>query len=142
MTDQHQITIALPESIFRQLARIAEATHQSVETLVAQSVVSNLPPSAENASPDMQSELLQMQTLDIEGLLETAQTQVEFSQFQRHEALLAKQQIENLTSLEQQELLELRQSADRLMLRKAYAWALLRWRGYRLPALQELTTPS
>lgn len=142
MTDEHQITIALPEPIFRQLTRIAEATHQSIEALVAQSVVSNLPPSTENASPDMQSELLQMQTLDIEDLLETAQAQVEFSQFRRHEALLTKQQIENLTSSEQQELLELRQTADRLMLRKAYAWALLRWRGYRLPALQELTTPS
>jgi hypothetical protein len=45
------VTIELPEPVFRQLARIAEATQQSVEALAAQSVVSNLPPSVENASP-------------------------------------------------------------------------------------------
>jgi predicted transcriptional regulator len=48
-----RVTIELPEPVFRQLARIAEATQQSVEVLAAQSVVSNLPPSVDNASaPD------------------------------------------------------------------------------------------
>lgn len=46
-----RVTIELPEPVFRQLARIAEATQQSVEVLAAQSVVSNLPPSVDNASP-------------------------------------------------------------------------------------------
>jgi hypothetical protein len=32
----------------------------------------------------------------------------------------------------------LRLEADRLMLRKAYAWAVLRWRGQFIPALNEL----
>jgi hypothetical protein len=140
MTNQ-QITIAIPEPIFRQLTRIAEATHQSVETLIAQSVVNNLPPSPENAPPEMQPELLQMQTLDIEKLLEIAQAQIESTQYQRHETLLTKNQTENLTAVEQQDLAKLRQTADWLMLRKAYAWSVLRWRGYRLPALQELAVP-
>ena len=46
-----RVTIELPEPVFRQLARIAKATQQPVEVLAAQSVVSNLPPSAENALP-------------------------------------------------------------------------------------------
>jgi hypothetical protein len=32
----------------------------------------------------------------------------------------------------------LRQKADQLMLRKAYAYVLLKWRGHRLPTLAEL----
>jgi hypothetical protein len=39
---------------------------------------------------------------------------------------------------ERQELRKLGEKADKLMLKKAYAWALLRWRGYRIPALNEL----
>jgi len=45
------VTIELPAPVFRQLARIAEATQQFVEVLAAQSVVSNLPPCVDNASP-------------------------------------------------------------------------------------------
>jgi hypothetical protein len=136
-----QITIALPEPIFHQLTRIAQATHQSVEALIAQSIVNNLPPAVENFPPEMQAELLQMQTLDIENLLEIAQVQTEPALYQRHEALLAKNQTQDLTAGEQQKLAELRQIADGLMLQKAYAWSVLRWRGYRLPALQELGVP-
>ncbi|NEQ23771.1 MAG: hypothetical protein F6K28_32440 [Microcoleus sp. SIO2G3] len=46
MTTQ-RMAIELPEPVFRQLARIAEATQQFVEVLAAQSVFSNLPPSVE-----------------------------------------------------------------------------------------------
>jgi hypothetical protein len=140
MTTQ-QVTIELPELIFRQLAQIADATQQSVEDLIAQSVVGNLPPSAENLPLDMQTEFLRMQTFSIEELLAIAQSQAESSQHQRHESLLEKNQDGLLSSEEQLELSVLRQSADRLMLRKAYAWSVLRWRGYRVPALKELVTP-
>ena len=139
MTSQ-RITIELPEPVFRQLVRLAEATHQPVEALVAQSVISNLPPSADNAAPELQLELLQMQTLNIEELLAIAQSHAELDQHDRHTELLAKNE-EMLTPEERQELSRLRQAADRLMLRKAYAWSLLRWRGQRIPALSELPVP-
>lgn len=45
---------------------------------------------------------------------------------------------DSLTPEERQELTNLRLAADHLMLRKAYAWSVLRWRGHRLPALKEL----
>jgi hypothetical protein len=137
MTTQ-RVTIELPEPVFRQLARIAEATQQSVEVLAAQSVVSNLPPSVENASLDMQPELLNMQTLSIEELLAIANAKVEPSQHERHVELLEKNQEHSLTLEERQELTDLRLAADRLMLRKAYAWSVLRRRGHRIPPLKEL----
>jgi hypothetical protein len=137
MTTQ-PVTIQLPEPIFRQLVRIAEATHQSLEALVAQSVISNLPPSTENAPAELQPELLRMQTLSIEELQAIAQAQAEPSQHERHLSLLKKNEEESLTSDERQELAALRLAADTLMLRKTYAWAMLRWRGHRIPSLQEL----
>lgn len=39
-----KVTVELPQAIFQQLARIANATQQPLETLAAQSIVSNLPP--------------------------------------------------------------------------------------------------
>jgi hypothetical protein len=134
-----RVTIELPEPVFRQLARIAEATQESVEVLAAQSVISNLPPSVENAAPEMQAELLKMQNLSLEELLAIANAKVEPSQHERHVELLEKNKEGELTSEERQELTDLRLAADHLMLRKAYAWSVLRWRGHRIPPLKELS---
>lgn len=137
MTTQ-RVTIELPEPVFRQLARIAEATQQPVEVLAAQCVVSNLPPSVENAPPEMQLELLKIQTLSIEELKSVAHANVEPSQHERHVELLEKNQEGSLTPEERQELTDLRVAADRLMLRKAYAWSVWRWRGHPLPPLEPI----
>lgn len=80
-----------------------------------------------------------MQHLSIEELLAIANAKVEASQYERHVELLEKNQEGSLTLEEQQELTNLRLAADRLMLRKAYAWSVLRWRGHRIP-LKELPT--
>lgn len=137
MTTQ-RVTIELPEPVFRQLVRIAQATCQPIEALVTQSVLSNLPPSVENAPSELQPELLNLQSLDDEQLLGVAQAQVDPTQHERHTELLEKNSEGELTQAEQQELVTLRQAADRLMLRKAYAWSLLKWRGRRVPSLKEL----
>jgi hypothetical protein len=133
-----RVTVELPEPVFQQLVRIAEATSQPIEVLAAQSIASNLPPSADNAPPEMQAELLRLQTLSIDELLKIAQAKVEPEQQARHTALLEKNQTDEISPEERQELSELRSSVDRLMLRKAYAWAVLRWRGHRIPSLTEL----
>lgn len=140
MTTQ-RITINLPEAVFRQLVRIAQVTHQPIENLVAQSVISNLPPAVDSASPELQPEFLRMQRLTNDELLAIAQAQVEPGQHERHTVLLARNEENQLTLEERQELAVLRQAADHLMLRKAYAWSLLRWRGQRIPPLSELPLP-
>lgn len=141
MTTQ-RITIDLPEAVYRALVRMAEVTAQPVELLVAQSVMSNLPPSIDHAAPELQTELLRMQTLSNDEVLAIAQTQIESSQAERHRKLLTKNEARLLTPEERQELSVLRQAADHLMLRKAYAWSLLRWRGQRIPTLEELPLPQ
>jgi hypothetical protein len=52
--------------------------------------------------------------------------------------LLRKNEEGELSAAERQELTRLLEAADQLMLRKAYAWSLLRWRGQRVPSLEEL----
>jgi len=134
-----QLTIELPQEIFYQFARMAKMTHQSVESLAIQSISGNLPPTVENAPLEIQSRLQAMQTFSIEELLKIAHSQVSTTQQQRHIALLElNQETDSMVFDERQELRELGQAADQLMLKKAYAWALLRWRGYHIPPLDEL----
>lgn len=133
-----KLTVELPESIFRHLKQIADQTHQPLETLVAQSITGNLPPAVDNAPPEMQADLLAMQQLTIDDLRQIAQSQLTPAQQQRYLDLQQKRQTTSLTPTESQELSDLRLAADKLMLCKAYAWNLLRWRGQRLPALNDL----
>ncbi|MBD2014870.1 hypothetical protein H6F96_12940 [Microcoleus sp. FACHB-53] len=72
-------------------------------------------------------------------LLAIANTKVEPSQHELHVEILEKNKEGSLTLEERQELTDLRFAADRLMLRKAYAWSVLRWRGHRIPPLKELS---
>jgi hypothetical protein len=136
--NNHSITIELPEHIFQQLTQLAETIKRPLAEIVAQSVVSNLPPTIERTAPELQPELLRIQQPSDTELLSIAQTAVFPEQQHHHEQLLAKNAALNLSDIEQQELIELRSNLDRLTLYKAYAWALFRWRGHRLPALSEI----
>lgn len=135
MIDSQQVTVDLPLPLYHFLQRLAEQTRQPVEKLVAQSVAGNLPPSVDNLPSEMQAELLALQWQPLEELQRIAQAQVAPEQQERHLLLLGQ---DNLTSTEQTELAQPRPQADQLMLRKAYAWAVLRWRGYHTPRLDEI----
>lgn len=141
MIESQSITVELPTSLFNLLQRLAQQTNQPVENLVAQSVAGNLPPTVDDAPVELQSALLAMQNWAVDQLLTTAYEQIPVERQNRHIALLEQNQNGLLTLAEQQELANLRLSADHLMVRKAYAWALLRWRGYRIPPLDELPLP-
>lgn len=132
------VTLQLPEPVFSYLSQIAAATKRPLEQVVRQSVEGNLPPSVATAPVDMREELLSMQAMSVEQLSRLAAQQVPPSDQARHLALLEKNSAGDLTPAEQRELERLRLSADRLMVRKAYAWSVLRWRGVATPRLDEL----
>lgn len=113
-------------------------SRQSIESLVAQSVVSHLLPMMETASPEMQRELLNLQTLSIEDLLSIANSQIDPTMHQQHVERLDTNQAGTLTAAKQETLIEYQDLCDRLMLRKAYAWSVLRWRGHSIPAIKDL----
>jgi hypothetical protein len=132
------VTLQLPEPVFSYLSQMAAATKRPLEQVVRQSVEGNLPPSVATAPAEMHDELLAMQAMSIEQLSRLAAQQVAPSDQARHLALLEKNSAGDLMLDEREELERLRLSADRLMVRKAYAWSVLRWRGVATPRLDEL----
>jgi hypothetical protein len=93
----------------------------------------NAPPAVDYAPLELQGELIAMQKLTIEDLLTIAQSQVTETQQELHLQLLEKNQNHQLSESDRLLLRSLRVSADYLMLKKAYAYALLKWKGYSLP---------
>jgi hypothetical protein len=98
----------------------------------------NAPPAVDYAPLELQGELMAMQELTIEELLTIAQSQVPESQQELHLQLLEKNQNNQLSESDRLLLKSLRVSADYLMLKKAYAYALLKWKGFSLPDFEQL----
>lgn len=59
----------------------------------------------------------------------------------RYDLLLEKNSGGKISTDEKNELKTLREESEHLMLRKAHAYALLKWRGHSLPSLQQLPSP-
>jgi hypothetical protein len=137
-----QLTIDLPEAEFQRLSDLAKLSNQSLSDLVLQSIAGNLPPAITTAPIAMKAELLTLQTLSVQALRQIAQSQIPLAQQDRHVMLLERNQAETITEAEQQELRELSVEADRLMLKKAHACALLRWRGQPIRNLHQLSPPG
>ena len=101
-------------------------------------IPSMLLPSLDGLPAEILAQLEKLERLDEDELravlLETVprHTQKQISR------LLQKQQDTRLTNLEQMQLTALGRQADLVMLRKARAAVLLRFRGYQLPTLEEL----
>lgn len=137
MTTQ-SITLQLPDPVYRYLKQVAALTKRPLEQVVRQSVEGNLPPSVENAPQELQEELLAMQSLAPSQLMEIAVSQLEPAQRTRYLALLEKNSAGEISQSDGAELESLRLAADRLMVRKGYALAVLRWHGQSIPPLAEL----
>jgi len=132
------LRVPLPEPVYQYLKQIAIATRRPVEQVAQESIVGNLPPSVATMPVEMQDELLEFQNMPLHELQQVAASQMSPAQQARHRQLLEENAAGLLTPAERDELAALRTLADRLMLRKAYAWAVLRWRGQAVPALDEL----
>ena len=141
------ITLNLPESAMQYFEQVAKATQQPIEQLVMQSAINNLPPmpsvlypESHLGSSNLQQELSQIQQEDVGTLLKIAEAVVDLKQFERHSELLELNQAGALTVEERSELTALRQVADALMIRKAYAWSVLKWHGVPVPNMDSLPT--
>jgi len=137
MTTQ-MVAIDVPQPLYRRLQRLAELTRRPVETLVAQTLDANIPPLPDHLPEEMRADLLALESLDDESLWQVARSTVSPEQQKEHSRLLTKNSRGTITEADRGRLDQLSREADRLMLRKAYAYVLLKWRGYRLPTLAEL----
>jgi hypothetical protein len=131
------VTLTIPDSVLQPLKRTAQAVHQPIEELLMTAIQSCLP-SLQGLPDEVIADLTALETLDNQALLqvmkETApsETQADLSE------LLERRQHDSMSGAEQERLASLQKEADLVMLRKARAAVLLRFRGKRPPTLAEL----
>jgi hypothetical protein len=137
MTTQN-VTLPLPEHLYLRFEQVAKATQQSVTEVLLHAVEVGSPPGWDNVSAEFQADLAALDRLDDKSLWQVARSHYGEDEMSRYEDLLYKNANDALTTAERDELSQLRREADRFMLRKAHAAALLRWRGYQLPPAEKL----
>lgn len=131
------VTLELPQTIYLPARRMAEATNRPLEDLLVCALKASLPP-LDGLPPELVEDLVGLESLDDEALRQVMVSKVPTAQQRKLDRLLRKNQAGTLTEQERQELDQLQHKADRVMLRKARAAVLLRFRGHRLPTLEEL----
>lgn len=131
------VTLTLPDKLYRPVQRAAQATQQPVEKVLLTALYASLPP-LDDLPADLADELIQMETLNNNALQQALLETVPIDQQQALEELLQRNQAGGLTPVEQEQLASLQRAADSVMLRKAHAAILLRFRGQRIPTLSEL----
>lgn len=129
------ITVELPEKVYNHVKQAAEGMKRPVERVLA-SIVIGATPSLEKVPAQYRSDLESMEILGDGELWKIAERRVPVEHQRRLERLLEHSQSGELTEREQQTLTRLRNEGDRLTLRKAYAYLLLKYRGHRIPSPQ------
>ena len=132
------IALTLPDDVLQPVQRVAQATQQSVEELLVTALQAVLP-ALEGLPPDVMQHLVALESLDDQTLWRVMLETVPLNQQQRLHDLLLRNQAGILTDAEREQLVLLQQQADLVMLRKARAAVLLRFRGKRVPTLAELS---
>jgi hypothetical protein len=132
------IMLTLPDDVLQPVQRVAQATQQSVEELLVTALQAALP-TLEGLPPDVMQDLVALESLDDQALWRVMLETVPLDQQHRLHDLLFRNQAGMLTASEHAQLSGLQQQADLVMLRKARAAVLLRFRGKRVPTLAELS---
>jgi hypothetical protein len=136
------MTIQVPEMLYRRLERLAALTHRPLESLVVQTLSSNIPPLPDDLPPPARDALVALESLGDDALWQVMRGTFPDDQHEQLVELREKRRAGTIAPDEQTILDRLMQEADLLTLRKAYAAVLLKWRGQRLPPLADLNTDS
>ena len=131
------VTLTLPDSFFQPIRRTAQATNQPIEELLLHALQASLPP-LEGLPDDIVENLTALETLDDQSLWRVMGETVPVELQRELSKLLERQQAASLTAAEREKLTALQRQADLVMLRKARAAVLLRFRGKRISTLAEL----
>ncbi len=132
------VTLPLPEPLYLCFQQMARATRQPLVDLLLRAVEVGSPPSWEEAPPRFQADLAALDRLDDDALWRIARSRPKQESIERLQELQERRNVKGLTPDEQRELEGLLEEADRFMLRKAHAVALLRWRGHAIPPAEKL----
>ncbi len=131
-----QVTISLPEKIYRQIQQNSQQMQRSVADEVTAVVTASLPEQAQ-LSPDLENELSQLALFTDDELWQAARITAPDEKTARMQELVDKQQLEGLTEAEKAEAELLSHFFNRVMLVRAKAAALLQERGYNVDSLAD-----
>jgi len=127
---EQTIAVEIPQTLYQRLQRLAEVTHRPLSNLIVQAIDQNVPPLLDKLPPAMQHELSAMESFSDDRLWKVTRSQVSTDQQTRYSELLEKERADELNESEETEFESLYHSFNVQMLRKAFAAAMLRWRGY------------
>ncbi len=128
------ITVRLPENLYQQVKNRSQRTRRTVEEEIVTVIASALPLTGD-LPDEVERHLSALEHLSDEELWQAARMQVPERYWEEMQTLLDKQQREGLTAPEKARAEELARYADRVMLVRAKAAALLKERGYRIDSL-------
>ncbi len=126
------VSVEIPAPLFGILQRLAQATHQSVDAVVASSLTHALPPLDDLADAEA-AELAAMSTLDDAALWRVARETLTPTEQADMHRLLDLQGAQPLDATDEERLADLVNLYDHVTLRRAHALLLLARRGYRVP---------
>jgi len=127
------VTLQVPQSIYQSAWRTARAVKRPVEDFFLMVLKSSLP-SLEGLPEETITELTALESCTDKQLWAAARSTLSLAQRRQLSGLLHKNQAGKLTERERHKLDELIAASGLLMLRRARAYVLLKWRGYA-PAL-------
>ena len=132
------VTLRLPEGIYRQAKSVAEAMKRPLEQVLVNTLSSVMPPSVDDVPVEFREEMTALENLSDEALWETAKNVMPSVRQRKWKRLMQKNKAGTLSLREQRGLDNLITESERIMLHRAHAYALLKWRGHRIPTLREL----
>ena len=127
------VTLQLPEGLYLRLQQAAQATRQSLNDVFLHVVQVGSPPGWDDVPAEFQADVAALDRLDNAALWGIVRHKQANTDMPKYQELLDKNTNGTISEAEQQQLHTLRHEADRFMLRKAHAAALLRWRGHQIP---------
>lgn len=130
-----QITISLPQKIYRQVQKQSQQMRRSVADEVTAVITASLP-EQENLPAKLKEEMAQLTLFTDAELWQAARMTAPPEKTARMQELLDKQQLEGLTEGEKAEAERLARFFDRVMLARAKAAVLLQERGYDIDQLE------
>jgi hypothetical protein len=120
--------------LYRRLERLATLTNRPLESLLEQALNAGLPQLPDDLPPAMREALLQLEALSDDDLQRVVRERMNAADVEQFDELRERRRAGVIAAVEGQRLQELAEHADLLMLRKAYAAVLLKWRGQPVPA--------
>lgn len=129
---ERKVTVTLPESLYIRAKETADAASLSIEKVLEQSIWRALPGLEEELPKQLRNDLVRLSLLTDEELWSIANTEMAAAAQDRLEELVDRQKLTQLIESEQIELNQLVTQAQNVMLKKAEAYRLLSFRGYKV----------